>query len=270
MKNMADKIEDKSKEKERFFACISHELRNPLNSLLASVEILPITPIWKQGEILSAAKTCGETLLHLIGNILDVSKIKDKKMEIYLTDTDITELINKVTYMHKIKAQNKGLYYDIIQDPNVPPCVKLDSGKFTQVLTNLISNSIKFTERGSVITKISWIPIHKPNYTNEDFELAIEETGRISNREDVLNCVIEEDVSPTSKRKFDLNKKLRLYDGKPMIKQSVIVGQTSPGPWIDYMNSPLMTSQQSPIPTPHVIYIYIYIYLYIATKKRSN
>ena len=147
---MAGEIENKSKEKERFFACVSHELRNPLNSLLACVEILPTTPQAKQGELLSSAKTCGDTLLHLIGNILDVSKIKDKKMELSLADCDISEVMRKVTMMHKIKAQNKGLYFDLIGDPSIPPCVKLDSAKFTQVITNLISNSIKFTEKGNV------------------------------------------------------------------------------------------------------------------------
>ena len=101
---MAGEIENKSKEKERFFACVSHELRNPLNSLLACVEILPTTPQAKQGELLSSAKTCGDTLLHLIGNILDISKIKDKKMELNLTDADISEVMRKTILMHKIKA----------------------------------------------------------------------------------------------------------------------------------------------------------------------
>ena len=207
---MAGEIENKSNEKERFFACVSHELRNPLNSLLACVEILPTTPLAKQGELLSSAKTCGDTLLHLIGNILDVSKIKEKKMELNLTDADIAEVMRKVILMHKIKAQNKGLYFDFIGDPTIPPCVKLDSTKFSQVITNLISNSIKFTEKGSVITKLSWTPIWRENYTNEDFSFTMSEAVKISNREEVLNIV---DEMPNTK----LNRKLEYYNGTPKI-----------------------------------------------------
>ena len=76
-------------------------------------------------------------------------------MELYPVDADISELMTKVVMMHKIKAQNKGLYFDLISDPTIPPCVKIDSNKFTQTLINLISNSIKFTENGSVIIKMS-------------------------------------------------------------------------------------------------------------------
>ena len=254
MKNLAEERDKESKEKEKFFACVSHELRNPLNSLLASVEILPSTPIAKQGELLSSAKSCGEALLHLIGNILDVSKIKDKKMELYLTDTDITELFNKVILMHKIKAQNKGLYFNLIGDTNIPPCVKLDSGKFMQVLTNLIANSIKFTEKGSVIIKLSWIPIQGEYFTNEDFELAMEATAELSNREEVLNC-IEEEIPHIKEQ--DLSKRLIQYQGVNHISLE------NSGPWLSYQ--PYITSFRSVDITDRAnVFIFcVHIYPYI-------
>ena len=244
LKEMGREIENKSDEKERFFACVSHELRNPLNSLLACVEILPTTPMAKQGELLSSARTCGDTLLHLIGNILDVSKIKDKKMELNLADADITEVMRKVILMHKIKAQNKGLYFDLIGDPTIPPCVKLDSTKFTQVITNIISNSIKFTEKGSVITKLSWIPIWKENYTNEDFTFTMAEAVKLSNREEVLD-IVEEIPNPK------LDRKLKYYNGTPRIMGNIF----TLGPRINYTHS---ISKESTARLPIVCTYYIY------------
>ena len=228
MNNLAKEIEEKSKEKERFFACISHELRNPLNSLLASMELLAIAPKGKRAKLLSTAKSCGDSLLHLIGNILDVTKIKDKKMELYYNDTDVTELINRIAMMHQIKAANKGLHFELIGDSSIPPCVKLDSAKITQVLTNLVSNSIKFTDRGSVVIKLSWIPILTENFSKIDFELAIEEAGRESNRENIMNNV-EENI------KIDVSRMLLKYDEKPRDKHDIF-GEYF-GPSIEYIEN---------------------------------
>ena len=261
MKNLAEEINKESKEKEKFFACVSHELRNPLNTLLACVEILPNTPAAKQGELLSSAKSCGEALLHLIGNILDVSKIKDKKMEIYLTDTDISELMNKIILMHKIKVHNRRLYFELIGDPDIPPCVKLDSVKFTQVLTNLISNSIKFTEKGSIIIKLSWMPIRGEYYTNEDFEMAMEAMAESSNREEMLN-LIEEEIPHV--RGQDLNKKLIQYQGVNLISLE------NSGPWLSYQ--PYMSSFRSVVVTQRhqVLPLYIYIYISVAIYPSTH
>ena len=260
MAELVEKVEEKSKEKDRFFACVSHELRNPLNSLLASVEILPKTAASKQGELLSSAKSCGETLLNLIGNILDVSKIKDQKMEVYYTDADITEIIDKAMMMHKVKAQKKGLYFKLIKDQNIPPCVKLDPAKIMQVLTNLISNSIKFTEMGIVVTKLTWIPIQNINYLSTDFQNVIEETIKSSNREYIVNSIDEQIGSGYfDKNDKNINNKLDLYKDLSREDSNNYIGKidASLGPKIKYSGS--ITSIIRP---QKAVNIYIYIYIY--------
>ena len=239
MGNLAQQIEEKSKEKERFFACVSHELRNPLNSLLASVEILPKTPASKQGELVSSAKSCGETLLHLIGNILDVSKIKDKKMELFFQDADITEIINKVMMMHSIKARNKGLYFQLKGDKAIPPCVKVDPAKVIQVLTNLISNSIKFTEKGIVLTALTWYPITNKNFSNIDFERIIQRELKSSNRRKVLNSVdenVEDSGNLFSNMNAPIHTKITEYRGRKSssVLDGIVPRDNSPGPKLKY------------------------------------
>eukprot|EP00824_Muranothrix_gubernata_P023080 TRINITY_DN592_c0_g1_i1.p1 TRINITY_DN592_c0_g1~~TRINITY_DN592_c0_g1_i1.p1 ORF type:complete len:436 (+),score=94.54 TRINITY_DN592_c0_g1_i1:297-1604(+) len=155
-----ENILEKTKERERFFASVSHELRNPLNSLLISIELVATEedPL-KKKEMLTNATSCGEMLLHLIGNVLDVSKISEGKVEIILKDCDLKETIGKVISINKANAHKKGINLQLICDANLPPCLKIDPVKFNQVMMNIIANAVKFTERGGVFVKISWIPL---------------------------------------------------------------------------------------------------------------
>ena len=182
-------------------------------------------------------------------------------MEIYLSDGDITELLEKAILMHRIKAENKGLYFKLIKDKAIPPCVKIDSAKIIQILTNLISNSIKFTDKGIVITKLTWYPIYNRNYSNVDFEIVIAEALQESNRERILNSVDEDAHSGyfTSRNDTDITKQLLEYHGRTRSRSS----ETNPftinpqyrGPKIEY-NDQLGYTIESSVP---IIYIYIYI-----------
>ena len=266
LRNLAEEIEKKSKEKERFFACVSHELRNPLNSLLASIEILATTSKSKQIELLSSAKACGDTLLHLIGNILDVTKIKDQKMELNIISSDIKEIIHKVIMMHKMKAKNKGLSLEFLGDPTIPSCVKVDPEKITQILINLISNSIKFTERGKIIVNLTWAPILVEDYSSLDIEFVIEEMANNSNRDELLFNNIEEIEEHSRIRdKKDLAKKLKSYGGIPKSQSDDIFVS---GPWIQYeKNYSLVKSSRRQF--QDVIYIYIFIYISIKIDEKK-
>ena len=207
-------------------------------------------------KLLTVAKSCGDSLLHLIGNILDVSKIKEQKLELNIRETDISEIISKVIMMHSLKAKNKRLSLEIYGDSNIPPCVKIDGERITQILTNLISNSIKFTNIGQVIINLTWIPILIQNYSNRDFELAIEEAGESSNREELLSMVDEYSNTSLGITRKGLGTKLMAYGSISKIKEeSDLLLQCIHGPWIQYPKGPLSSRRN----IPNVIYIYIYI-----------
>jgi signal transduction histidine kinase/response regulator RpfG family c-di-GMP phosphodiesterase len=152
-----------SKTRSTFFASMSHELRNPLNALLGSIELLEGSEnaYAYDEEIMTTAKVCGETLLNLIGNLLDVSKIEAKKLELLTAPAYLRENLDKIVKMASATAQQKGLYVKLKIDPLVPECLMYDSQKLAQILINIQGNAIKFTDRGGITIKAEWFPIEK-------------------------------------------------------------------------------------------------------------
>jgi signal transduction histidine kinase len=138
---------------------MSHELRNPLNSLLGCVELLKEADEKMKATLLETAQVCSETLLNLIGNILDVSKIRNKKLELMASSVDLKDSLTKIINMMKYLADSKGIYLKVKFGKGFPYYVEYDFNKFNQVIINLISNAIKFTQRGGVFVNITWNPI---------------------------------------------------------------------------------------------------------------
>ena len=109
-------------------------------------------------ELFSIAKICGETLSNLIGNILDISKIENNKLQLIYKSENLRDSIERAVSMCKTIATQKGIYLKIIWDPNIPVYFQYDHPRLTQVLMNILSNSIKFTDKGGVILKVDWYP----------------------------------------------------------------------------------------------------------------
>ena len=151
-------IKKHAKEKDMFFASMSHELRNPLNALLGAIDILQKSNYEYDKEILETAGTCGDTLHNLIGNILDVSKIENHKLDITPSEGNIVECLTKISQMMKNIAKKKGLYSKFDPDIGIPKYFIFDHSRLNQVLINLIANSIKFTVSGGVKIILSYIP----------------------------------------------------------------------------------------------------------------
>jgi signal transduction histidine kinase len=175
-----------------------HELRNPMNALLGSVELLEQSEnaYAYDEEVLTTAKICGDTLMNLIGNILDASKIEANKLELLPEPVYIKETLEKVHRIALITSKPKALFVKLLIDPNLPECLSLDPKKLTQVLINLIGNAVKFTDKGGIIMKVEWIPLpdktqlrsvlkralstsHRAHYVETSQELLTEDTDEI-------------------------------------------------------------------------------------------
>jgi hypothetical protein len=155
---MKEETERVSKERELFFASMSHELRNPLNSLLGCIELLKDADEKTKETLLETAQVCSETLVNLIGNILDASKIRNNKLELINSSVDLKDTLIKIINMMKLVAENKGIYLKVKFGKDFPYYVEYDYNKFNQVIINIISNAIKFTEKGGVFINITWTP----------------------------------------------------------------------------------------------------------------
>jgi signal transduction histidine kinase/DNA-binding response OmpR family regulator len=143
--------EEANRAKSLFLAHMSHELRTPLNGVIGMVDLLLATPTnSQQRRYCDLAKVSALSLLDLINDVLDFSKIEAGKLELESADFDLHETVEGVSQVLAERAKKKNLQLICGIDPQVPRFVTGDAVRFRQVLTNLISNAVKFTERGEV------------------------------------------------------------------------------------------------------------------------
>ena len=151
LKEQAEKAEAASLAKSRFLANMSHEIRTPMNGVLGMAELLSQTHLTdKQRKYIETIRNSGKTLLNVINDILDLSKIEAGKLELAYFDFNLRETIEEVTDLLKEQAHEKGLEIAWSMDRKVPTILHGDQYRLRQVLTNLVSNAVKFTEKGEV------------------------------------------------------------------------------------------------------------------------
>jgi PAS domain S-box-containing protein len=152
---MKEKAEQAAKAKSQFLSVMSHELRTPLNAVIGiTYLLLQSQPREDQQEDLRTLQFSGESLLHIINDILDFTKLDSGKIELSSIDFDLRELTQSLYQSFSYKAKEKGIVFDVEFDQRIPFYVKGDSFRLSQVLNNLISNAIKFTQVGSVRLKV--------------------------------------------------------------------------------------------------------------------
>lgn len=156
--NKAEQLEASSRYKSEFLANMSHELRTPLNSMLILSRIMADNDEGNldddQVESSKIIHRSGQELLSLINDILDLSKIEAGKMEVLYEPYDIRDITYELNGQFKAITSEKGLTFDVLVDNNVPTEMAIEVQKVQQVLKNLLSNSIKFTEQGGVTLSV--------------------------------------------------------------------------------------------------------------------
>jgi signal transduction histidine kinase/ActR/RegA family two-component response regulator len=150
----AKDLQDLDRVKTRFFSNLSHELRTPLNGILGMSDLLWDTPLTEQQkDYLTTIGTCGRTLLDLISDVLDVSKIEAGKLELKSKPFKLIQPFNGALAVVRGQARGKDLTLNLEWDHALPRYVEGDLVRLRQVLVNLLSNAVKFTRAGSVIVR---------------------------------------------------------------------------------------------------------------------
>jgi signal transduction histidine kinase/CheY-like chemotaxis protein len=146
-----DKAEAANRAKSTFLGVISHELRTPMNGVLGAAQLLSGTRLDPtQKEYVSIVRNSGDSLLALLNDILDLTKIEADRMALEAIDVDVHDLVGRVAATWNARAQEKALAYEIEVAEEAPAVIVGDPTRMSQILHNLLSNALKFTETGSV------------------------------------------------------------------------------------------------------------------------
>ncbi|NOG47350.1 MAG: response regulator [Calditrichaeota bacterium] len=191
--------------KAMFLANMSHELRTPMNAVIGSSELLDNTKLsHEQKEYVDIIQNSGDALLHIINDILDLSKIDAGKLKLENKPFDLGTFLTEILDMFRVQSYGRELQLGLYIDPSVPLSIFGDSKRLQQVLINLIGNALKFTDRGHVILKVD---AQEKSILKSDsgifmIRFIIEDTGigiSAENQKSLFNAFSQADTSTTRK-----------------------------------------------------------------------
>jgi PAS domain S-box-containing protein len=189
--------------KEKFLANVSHEMRTPMNAILGLTNLLLKTDFnEEQHNYLTSIRESSQHLLGIINDILEVSSLKEGKINLAENEFDLHELVTHIVNVFDYNVKEKGLALNVTIDKNVDKLIMGDKLRLKQILTNLVGNAVKFTEKGSVV-----LAVRKTREAKEHafFEFRVTDTG-IGIPDDKVEMIFE-----TFAQVFD--EKIKTYGG---------------------------------------------------------
>ena len=193
--------EEAARTKSEFLSVMSHEIRTPMNAIIGMTHLLlEDNPRSGQLENLRSLKFSADSLVQLINDILDLNKIESGKIELEKREFDLRDAVKRINYLYKPRAEEKEVTFKVSIDPGVDRYIIGDQGRLTQILNNLVSNAIKFTEKGEV--ELSVYPVDRyEEYVELRFEVRDTGVGIPGNK---LNSIFENFTQAASNttRKF--------------------------------------------------------------------
>lgn len=168
------RAETADRAKSDFLANISHELRTPMNGVVGMTELLLTTPLNdEQHQFTEVIRSSGRSLLLLIDDLLDFSRIEAGRMDLEVVEFTLEDLLGETNDLMALKAQGKGLEFACLIDPETPTRLRGDPSRLRQILINLLNNAIKFTASGEVVVRVSRSGPERLRFEVEDSGIGI-------------------------------------------------------------------------------------------------
>ncbi len=180
-----------SEAKSAFLSNMSHEIRTPINSILGFNEM--VSRETRESNVLEYSKnirSAGDTLLGIINDILDFSKIESGKLELIEADYDLASLLNDLVNMTRARIGSKDLRLILRFDPDMPEGLYGDDVRIKQIITNILTNAVKYTEKGSVTFRVGHEKI-EGDQDHVNLKVSVEDTGIGIKREDLSKIFSE-------------------------------------------------------------------------------
>ncbi|NQV01050.1 MAG: response regulator [Bacteroidia bacterium] len=201
LKKAKELAEDATRAKQKFLSTMSHEIRTPLNAIINTVNLLrEEEPREDQMDSMEILIFSADNLLQIVNDILDFSKIGAGKIEFEKVEFEMQKLLNGVKQSFDYEAKRRKLQMEVRIDKSIPPVVRCDSNRLTQILINLVGNAVKFTEKGSITIEAILLKRHNSMI---DIEFRIIDTG-IGIPEDKIALIFESftQASSSTTRKY--------------------------------------------------------------------